>query len=145
MYHIILCNTVTAIYPDVYLFANDNYLSRKPSKKNLVDRFMVDENNHSCFKRSSTVKYLRACSAVRLLVLDYSPVLLGDTEKNLEKPLPPPPHRKLRPFGTPLLPSEFPLPSVCVCVWGGGMGIFWNYTIQPALYGHFLWPTQYPY
>ena len=93
---------------------------------------MVDENNHSCFKRSSTVKYLRACSAVRLSVLDYSPILLGDTEKNLEKPLPPPP-RTLRPFGPPLL-SEFLLPSV-----GGGggvMDILWNYTVKPALYGH---------
>ena len=57
---------------------------------------------------------------MRLLVLDNSPVLFGDTEKNLEKPLPPLPPRKLRPFG--------PL--------GGGMDIFWNYTIQPALYGH---------
>ena len=95
---------------------------------------MVDENNHSCFKRSSTVKYLRACSAVRLLVLDYSPVLLGDTEKNLEKPLPPTP-RTLRPFGPPLL-SEFLLPSVAG---GGGYGYmdtFWNYTVQPALYEH---------
>ena len=78
---------------------------------------MVDENNNSCFKRSSTVKWLRACSAVRLLVLDNSPVLLGDTEKNLEKPLPPPPHRKLRPFEPPSSPLNFRcLP--CVCVWG---------------------------
>ena len=134
MYHIILCNTVTAIYPDVYLFANDNYLSRKPSKKNLVDRFMVDENNHSCFKRSSTVKYLRACSAVRLLVLDYSPVLLGDTEKNLEKPLPPTPS-DIASFCTP------PPLWISVAFRGGGggygyMDIFWNYTVQPALYGH---------
>ena len=82
---------------------------------------MVDENNHSCFKRSSTVKYLRACSAVRLSVLDYSPILLGDTEKNLEKPLPPPP-RTLRPFGPPLL-SEFLLPSV-----GGGGGGLWIFS-----------------
>ena len=78
---------------------------------------MVDENNHSCFKRSSTVKYLRACSAVRLLVLDYSPILLGDTEKNLEKPLPPTPS-DIASFWTPLL-SEFLLPSV-----GGGGGIW---------------------
>ena len=88
---------------------------------------MVDENNNSCFKRSSTVKWLRACSAVRLLVLDNSPVLLGDTEKNLEKPLPPTLHRKLRPFGTPSSPLNFRcLPCVCVCVcvcvWGGGGG-----------------------
>ena len=84
---------------------------------------MVDENNNSCFKRSSTVKWLRACSAVRLLVLDNSPVLLGDTEKNLEKPLPPSPHRKLRPFGPPSSPLNFRcLPCVCVCVCGGGGG-----------------------
>ena len=38
---------------------------------------------------------------MRLLVLDNSPVLFGDTEKKLEKPLPPPPPRKLRPFGPP--------------------------------------------
>ena len=79
---------------------------------------MVDENNHSCFERSSTVKYLRACSAVRLLVLDYSPVLLGDTEKTSRSHSPPPP-RTLRPFGPPLL-SEFLLPSVG----GGGYGYF---------------------
>ena len=91
---------------------------------------MVDENNNSCFKRSSAVKWLRACSAVRLLVLDNSPVLLGDTEKNLEKPLPPPPHRKLRPFGTPLLPSEFPLPSVLGAGGGGGGGWIFSGTTQ---------------
>ena len=92
---------------------------------------MVDENNHSCFKRSSTVKYLRACSAVRLLVLDYSPVLLGDTEKNLEKPLPPTPS-DIASFWTP--PSSL---NFCCLPWGvGDMDIFWNYTVQPALYGH---------
>ena len=38
IYHIILCNTVTAIYPEVYLCANDNHLSHKRNKKNLADR-----------------------------------------------------------------------------------------------------------
>ena len=33
IYHIILCNTVTAIYPDVHLCANDNHLSHKPNNK----------------------------------------------------------------------------------------------------------------
>ena len=67
---------------------------------------MVDENNNSCFKRSSTVKWLRACSAVRLLVLDNSPVLLGDTEKKPREATSPTTPSEIASFWTPLLPSE---------------------------------------
>ena len=92
---------------------------------------MVDENNNSCFKRSSTVKWLRACSAVRLLVLDNAPLLLGDTEKKPREATPP--HHT---FGNCVL-LDPPPPLwisiafrvyVCVCGRGGGGGGVWLYS-----------------
>ena len=86
---------------------------------------MVDENNNSCFKRSSAVKWLRACSAVRLLVLDNSPVLLGDTEKNLRS------HSPHHPIGNCVLlgpPPPFLWISVAFRVGGGGRGGVWIFS-----------------
>ena len=78
---------------------------------------------YSCFKRSSTVKQLRACSTEKLLVFNNTPVLLGAPGK---RPGEATPHS----LGNCILLDPPLSLGISLALRSGGKEIFWTYPIK---------------